>query len=375
MRSAEDLAAGQGYTWPNGPWPGKPTTNHPPLWPALVSVTIRCSLFSNPISAIHATGLLFHGATIVGAVLLAYMLSGSAGTMWRAGLSVALWPGALNSIVAGWSEPCAAAVLILGGALVFLGGWSFWCGVLVLSAMPLVRTNFLAFPALAVIAWAICEIRRPDLRLKRQSLGQLALAAILLYVPSVGWIARNYRATGVFPVFSSEGGRTFYGAYNSFTAAAGQNFAGLILPQFLPGEQPPSQMAARMSELDVDRYYQRRGIQFVRAHWQEVPALVLGHIARAFLPQQQSIASGLVYPEWICRFALYGSAIFFLIRKPPPLWFASLLAPTALTVAVTVIVFAGEQRFIYPLTVLLIIFVCSRLGQHFSVCSAQSRWP
>jgi hypothetical protein len=359
MEAAQSLAAGQGFTRMQSPWPGKPTAWHPPLWPFFESLVMRTSV--SPISAVHIAGLLFHAATILGAVLLAWLLSGSLRAMWCAGLAVSFWPGALNSIVAGWSEPCAGALIALGCALICMGRKWFWWGVLALSAMPLVRPNFLLFPFLAAAIAAVLRFRSPEPKLKSfGSPAALSLAALLFYVPSAAWVTRNYFALGAFPVLANSGS-TLFGSYNPVVAKVGPEFAAMLTVSKTSSQEGVKMLAPRMSEAEVNRYYEQRAKQFLFEHWTAVSGLMLGHLVRALLPQPGSLAYALIYPEWICRVALYTAAIIVMVRKRPPIesWYGLLLGAVALTTAITVTVFEGEQRYLYPLTVLVISFVAS----------------
>jgi hypothetical protein len=354
---AQALAAGKGYQEPHDYWPGRPTAWKPPLWPALESIAMRA--YSNRSTAAHAAGLILHGVTILGIVLLTSQLSGSPLAMLIAGLGGSLWPGALAAIVGGGSEPCAAGVLVTGTWLIRAGGKRFWCGVLVLSLMPLVRPNFLALPFVAAGILVILRFRSPGRLHAFGNPASLLIAAAVFYLPSTVWVVRNYLAIGVFPLFVNEGGATIYGSYNSVTAnAAEPAFATCLVPSFIPGEEPKALLAKRMSETEVNRYYEKQGMRFIRARSSVIPRIIVGHVRRAMRPQE-AMPAALRYPEWICRLVLYSAALLLLVLKRPslPPWYGLLLGATAVTVSATVVVFFFEQRYIYPLTVLLISFV------------------
>jgi hypothetical protein len=121
-----------------------------------------------------------------------------------------------------------------------------------------------------------------------------------------------------------------------------------------------------MSEVELDRYYSSKGVQFVRDHLRVVPVVMLGHVIRTLLPQESAAPArrlGWEYqlPDWIWRIGIFGAATILFIWKPRSgvSWFGLLLIATALTVATTVILFSGEQRYLYPLEVLLVTSVCS----------------
>ena len=98
-----------------------------------------------------------------------------------------------------------------------------------------------------------------------------------------------------------------------------------------------------------------------------IPAMLAAHVARALLLPQSSAAPNrspiYTYPEWIFRLGIYAASVVLFIRKPLPLtsWHGLLVAAAALTTGTTTILFYGQQRFLYPLTVLLVSFVCCRL--------------
>jgi hypothetical protein len=343
MEVAQSLARGRGFSQMQGIWPGKPTAWHPPLWPFFESLVMRSSVSS--VSAVHIAGLFFHAATILGAVLLAWLLSGRARATWCAGLAVGLWPGALMSIIAGWSEPCAGAVMTLGSVLICMGRKWFWSGALTLSTMPLVRPEYLVFPLLAAAIGAIVRFRSPETEWK--ALGgaaRLTLGALLFYLPSAAWVARNYVALGAFPVLATETGSVLFGAYNPISAKWGPEFATHLTPNVLPEENLHG-LARTMSEAEVDRHWQARGKQFIREHWRSVPGLLLGHTVQPLQPQPQTMKPPLLYPEWICRIALYAAAIILAIRKPLPLdsWYGLLLGAAVLSTAIVVVAFEASS--------------------------------
>jgi hypothetical protein len=174
-------------------------------------------------------------------------------------------------------------------------------------------------------------------------------------------------ATGRFPVLAADQGAAFYGSYNAITTTWGPRFAEWIYPGMLPGEEPRTQLAKRMSEIEADEYWGHKAKQFVRSHWRVIPAMVAAYVVRALLLPQRSAAPNLgsiyTYPEWIFRLGIYAASVVLFIRKPLPLtsWHGLLVAAAALTTGTTTILFYGQQRFLYPLTVLLVSFVCCRL--------------
>jgi hypothetical protein len=188
---------------------------------------------------------------------------------------------------------------------------------------------------------------------------RMSVAVLIFYLPSAAWIARNYWAMGAFPLFASQQGDTVYGCYNPVTAAMGPRFAVWIAPWRVTGVQG---WMAVVSEAESDRLLREAGMRFIRTHWRRVPAMMFGHLVRALLPERESLVKPLVYPEWICRLGLYAAALLaWIARKPStlPPWYGLLLGATILTVATTVIFFFFDQRYVYPLFVLLMPFAAS----------------
>lgn len=361
------LATGMGYQYPQGAWPGKPTAWRPPLWAFIESIFFRFLPLQNALSNIHVAGLAMHGVTILGTVLLVWMLSGSRRAMICAGLIVSLWPSAITAIIGGDSEPCAGAIIAAGTALVVSGGRRFWYGTLVLSLLPMVRSNFLILPFWIAFLWFVLRFRSPGLTLEvSQRTSGLLLAGMLFYIPMSAWVVRNYVTTGIFPLVASEQGAAIYGDWNAVTTTPGPAFGDWIYPEWLPGESSRIEKARTMPEVEMDRIYRRKGLQFLENHWRRIPVVMVAHVVRAILPQKSASPGRLNWkyriPDWLFRIGIYATAIFLIIRKPPSSvsWYGLILSAGALSVMTTVLLFHGEQRFLYPLTVLLVVFVCSR---------------
>jgi hypothetical protein len=97
------------------------------------------------------------------------------------------------------------------------------------------------------------------------------LAAALFYLPTAGWVVRNYVRMGA-PVLATNQGSSLYGNYNSVSARLeGPHFADWIHPSLIPGEPRMEQLATTMSEPEMSRYYTAKTIQFVRNHARVVP--------------------------------------------------------------------------------------------------------
>jgi hypothetical protein len=250
------------------------------------------------------------------------------------------------------------------------GRWFFW-GVVVLSLLPLARPNYMIFPVwAAVVLVVMARWRRMDLA-SATSRRRLIAAAALFCVPLFVWTIRNYTVTGSFPVVLSKAGEDVYGTYNSLTATVGGPHYGRWVPaSLIPGEEPEPRMATKMSEVELSRYYQAKGLRFIRDRWKAIPALVVGRVIFAAAPQWPPFGAtptgsrySSVYRilEWIFRIALYVTAAMLLWRRSVKLesWYGVILTSTFLTTATTVLLYYGWERFLYQLTILLVPLVCS----------------
>jgi hypothetical protein len=367
---AEAVASGNGFQEPHGLWPGHPTIRRPPLWPLVLSLPLKLWGTKHALPVMYSTEVVLHAVTVFGTALLAWMLLGN----WRrtacATLIVALWPGTQPYLVAGLSEPCSTAALTIGTVLICLGRRTFFWGVFVLSFVPLARPNFLILPVWIAVVLVVLRARR---RLDPMFIGsprRLIAAAALFFAPFVVWLMRNYAVTGAFPLVLTKTGEALYGNYNSLSATVGgPHFARWVMPDLVPGEESQRSLAGRMSELELNRYYQAKGLRFIAEHWEALPALIAGRALYAAMPQWppfgatptgDKYSSDYRYLEWICRLALYATAIIVLSRRSLRLdsWYGLILTSTFLTTATTVLLYYGWERFLYELTVLLAPLVC-----------------
>jgi hypothetical protein len=369
---AQAVASGKGFQEPHGLWKGEaPTMRRPPVWPLVLSVPLRLWSTQDPLSIMYPTEIVLHALTVFGAGLLAWMLSGAWRRVVLAILLVALWPGATAYLVAGLGEPCSTAALTLGTVLVCLGGRYFFGGVFLLSLVPLTRPNFMILPLCAAMVLVVMRAWRGVDLTAFGSRRRLIGAAALFFVPLSAWLIRNYTVTGAFPVVLTKTGEDLYGTYNILTAkVGGPHFGRWIPPDTIPGEENIGLMAARMPELELSRYYQAKGLRFIAGHWRTIPVLMAGRVLYAASPQWPPFGatptgdrySGVFRVlEWICRAALYITAIVLLWRGSLRLnpWYGLLLASVAMTTLTTVVFYFGWERFLYQLTVLLIPLVCS----------------
>jgi hypothetical protein len=368
---AQAIGSGKGFQEPHGLWPGHSTARRPPLWPIVLSLPLKLWSTASPLPVMYSVEVVLHAVTVFGAALLAWMLSGNWRRMVLTSLIVGLWPGTQPYLVAGLSEPVSAAAVTIGTVLMCLGRRCFFWGVLVLSLVVLARPNFMILPLwVAAALMALKASHRLDLKLIG-SPRRLIAAAVLFFVPFAGWLLRNYAVTGAFPVVLTKVGEDIYGTYNILTATVGNpHFARWVPADLIPGEERQASLAARMSELELSRYYEAKGRRFIASHWKALPALLVGRVLYAAAPQWPPFGdtpAGAKYSgvyrglEWVSRLALYATAIVLLWRRSLRLdtWYGLILTSTALTTMTTVLLYYGWERFLYQLTVLLVPLVCS----------------
>jgi hypothetical protein len=394
---AESLAAGRGFQEPHAYWANSnataqkpdaikanwPSIMRPPLWPLIMALPLSLFRGANPALIAGLTGGLMQCLTAFGAGLLTWTLSGCRKRTIAAAVLAGLWPEAQPYIVAGISEPCSAAVLLLGTVVIALGPsrgtrGHLFAGALILSLLPLVRPVFTMFPVWIAAILVVDRLWRRRIDIAALGGGaRLIAAGILFYLPITAWMVRNYRITGDFPVIAGNDGNSLWGAYNPRVAALGKGFAMWIHPDGIPGEEPVQHLARRMSEWEISSYYHAKGMQFIKSHPGAVLALMAGHLVRTFLPvgwlPTPELPGKYRYAQWLASLALYTAALVCLRagKLPPPRrgstrtnsWYSLILGGVVIVSATTAALFiGGGDRYIYQLAILLIPLVCSGLG-------------
>src|SRR5437660_1726230 len=113
---------------------------------------------------------------------------------------------------------------------------------------------------------------------------RMATLTIIFLTPATFWILRNYHVSGEFPVLSAVEGETFYGGNNAFVATDLTNWGYWTFPNNIPGETPKFELAKRMNEIELNRYYKQKGMEYIRENWFAYPRLILGKLIRGFVP-------------------------------------------------------------------------------------------
>lgn len=364
---AQSLASGHGYTEPHGPWGSAPDIRRLPGWPLVVSATLRLVPRVNPVLLTRLTAAAALGAAAFAASLIAWRLSYSVRRMILAAVLTALCPEAVQYVLAGISEPFSAAILAVGTLMLCAGWW--WSGLVVLSLMPLVRGYFLLFPLCACAALAFLWLRQRSTIPANWM--RLAVSAVLFLIPSAIWMARNYSVSGAL-VLTAVDGEALYGSYNPLSATPGPHFGAFTFPGDLPGQEPFKVLGARMSQIELDKFWTAKGWETIHQHWRELPLMVATRLIRMLLPQRHNIGyyDRYIYVEWFFRSAIFLLAAFQLKHLGETGVFGIVLIASCIAILSSQLMWVGEDRYLYQATVLLVPFVCAVTGfghQHFPI--------
>jgi hypothetical protein len=216
---------------------------------------------------------------------------------------------------------------------------------------------------MAVIGWRQFHDRA---RIDVVNWRQLVVAALLFFIPSAGWVARNYFVSDRFPILAGTSSMTFYGNYNPVSGAWGHGFGKWIHPDDIPGQEKLGNLSKRLPEAEALQTWDQKGKEFITHQWRVVPLLFVAHVVRCFLPSPDDGAHK--YFFWLLRLILYAAALVAIRQKSFPLdtWFGVMLASTVLVSVITVVLYSGDGRYLYPLHVLLLVFVLSTRYQGFA---------
>lgn len=286
LQLAKNLANGKGYSSPSTHWPNSPTMSRLPGWPILVSVALRCFPGSHPDTTMRILGLVIN-ASVAGLMFwLTYIVFRHPAASLVSSLIYSLHPTGLYLAYSGDSEPLFL-LLVSAGLLVLLipnHSHMLRCiGSLMLGCSVLVRPNFILFLPFVLFFAGILWFQKRVLVSLRRFL-TYALFILLFLVPMIIWTTRNYLVSGQFPVLSTLSGSTFYGANNSVVADNLESWGYWIFPDQIPGEKSMRELAKTMTEIKVDRYYSKKGLEHVRNNLFMMPRLWLGKLIRAYVP-------------------------------------------------------------------------------------------
>ncbi len=351
---ARGLAAGKGYVQAASPWPDAPATGRAPGWPAFLALAAVFFPGAEDTRLLRVTCACLNVGTAILISLLGWLLSRNPKVAIASGIGYAFYPVALALMIGGWSEISYVFLAALGLVLILAGGGFVYPGALVLGLGPLVRPNSVLLPLM--IAAGSLPWKRPFNR------RFLAVCAVLYWLPSACWIARNHAVSGLFTLSTLEG-ETFYGANNEVVANTLSEWGYWIFPNRIPGETPKAELARTMKEHELDRYYHNKGMAFVRAYWRELPRLELGKLTRAFVPVPwvPNLGSWAVFSV---RALFYASIIwtFPALRETDPAYRA-VLTGLFLVLLATVLLYYGTYRFTFCAEVFLVPIVAMGIAE------------
>lgn len=241
----------------------------PPLYPLVLAA----------LQALFGTGdlpvLLFQSvvSALVPALvfLIGYRLFDSRVAL-LAGLTSAVYPYSLYHDVRPFETPVFE--VLLGGLVLLLLklaarprlGTALAAGALVGLAIA-TRSFLLPFPALIAL-WLLVGPRLPVRQVAAYTVAIVLVAGLVL----TPWIVRNYRIHGAFVPATTYGGWNFYLGNNQFALAAARE--GEEVDGRLVGHLNDARVnLAGLTEVELDRWFYRRGGEFVLANPGE--ALVL----------------------------------------------------------------------------------------------------
>jgi hypothetical protein len=281
---ARSLAEGKGYRDTVGPWPGQPAYDRMPGWPAVLSIALWLAPGVAPEMVARFTNAFC--LSLAGALfsVLTLKIGVRPWLAIPAAFSVALSPLLVYLSVVGDSEVSFLLFVAAGLLGILAGGRWFYLGALTLGLAPLVRANFVLVPPM-VFALALLAPGARGWLLRKRNLFRATLALTLALAPTFSWLLRNYSVTGRFLFLSSIEGETLYGSNNDIVANDLGLWGRWIMPDQIPGETPKLELAKRVrSDLELNDYYHRKGITWIKANLPALPRLVLGKLVRAFVP-------------------------------------------------------------------------------------------
>ena len=352
---ARSLVAGNGYILPRSPWGTSPYLGRLPLWPALCTPAAMLLPHLTDGAILRWMGLLVQAFTAVLLAMLAFRLWPDYRIAALSGAMFALYPPALGLMDYGYSEGSFVLALTAGLLLLLTAGWKQVLGSFVLGLSVLSRSNVIILPFL--VAFLAFFWDRSLLRYWKR---WVFLTAVFL-IPAILWIGRNYLAAADFPLLTSVEGETLYGGNNARVADSLQEWGYWVLPDLVPGETPKLVLAREMTEAQLNDYYRRQGMAFIKQHWFAYPRLLLGKLIRGFVPVPWvPLKSSLV--AFFLRFLLYAGAIWALSRHViQNLYFKIFLGAMFLATLATTIIYYGTYRFTFCLEPYLMVCVAAQL--------------
>jgi hypothetical protein len=364
---AKSLASGRGYYLEKSFWPDRPNVARSPLWPAMLAAPALMFPNANENAILRFTGAVLHAASAAFMVLLCFQLTGSFGGSALAGVFLGLYPPASGLVSGGYSELAYLVMVLAGLILAFEGGKLAYGGVLLGGAGVLARSNYFLLPVVLLVLTALFH---PKAVLAPRNLRLWVTGIVLFCLPGTLWIVRNYAVSGYFPVLSAMEGETLYGGNNERVATDLSVWGYWIMPNDIPGEQTKKELAQTRTELEVNKYYHDRAMQFIRANWFALPRLIVGKLVRGFVPVPW-VPLAASYIAFFFRACVYAAfiAAWFLWRGRNEAYTFLVGAMFLVTLATTVIYY-GTFRFTFCVEPFLFPFIVGGLDSVLRV-----RWP
>jgi len=405
---AQRMVQGDGYSLDAAYtfWPDSPSMQRMPLWP-LVQLPLQLVFPETWLpAAVRCLCGLLHGVFSLLIAQITLRLFDHRLAALFSGLLCAVHPYLIEIASKGLSEPLFLA-LVAGGMLLLIDaqgqgsggkgqesvggsqgtvqgltlrgcrpGAVVYLAAFLLGLACLVRANFILFPVF--LGFAVFSLRSSVSCLRsavcslRSAVFPRLLALLLFYLPISVWVVRNAFVGGDFPVISTLRGQTFYGGNNPVVANRLDDWGYWVFPNAVEGEIPLSELSKTMGELDVDRYYMRKGMAYISGHFFEMPRLLLGKLIRAYVPLPWKpgvlpYAAGL-YRLMVNLLGLIGVC---LMWRRCPRWLP-LAAALLLTNIATVLVFWGCGRFAMETEPLVLLpFAGGLLGGRIHGCKTQ----
>ncbi|MEZ4750057.1 MAG: hypothetical protein R3B54_05355 [Bdellovibrionota bacterium] len=351
---AENLANGNGYINSNSFWPQSPTMDRPPGWPILQSFGLRLLPNVSPPIVMRILSLVCSLVVVLFVFLITLDLSGRSSVAFLASMLYLFNPLPLFLEVNGLSEIPFLALWLVGVRFFLRNPFCTLSG-LVFGCAMLVRPSFLFFGVFLFCFWFL---KKRDFQ--RSHLSRVAIFFTLFFLPIFAWTLRNFNVSGHFPVLSTLSGETLFGGNNVRTATEFQNLGAWIFPNEIEGTISKKELALRGTEIQMNKYYTEKAVEFLTSHPLWIPHLVLAKLAKGFgsFPFDGRLSDVIVA---LLKLVIYSAAIMALRSGSWPLNLLVQIKSMALACFVVVVVYWGSTRFVLPLDVLLLPLAAPKL--------------
>ena len=190
---------------------------------------------------------------------------------------------------------------------------------------------------------------------RSRSLITLCLFCVLFILPSFFWVIRNYFVSGYFPIISTIRGETFWGGNNPTSANDLSKWGYWVFPDEISGEKLKKELSQKYNQVELDRYYNNKGVEYLKNNILSVPRLVLGKVIRAYvpIPWVPSLESFVAFGY---RFVCYLLVVLLVAKwKNLNSEYNLILGVMFITSFVTTISFYGAARLTFPFELFFMI--------------------